>query len=110
MNIPIRDIKPNYLMVDWSFVFAIILAVLLIIGLLFLIIKFLKRDKTKNVLKNLNLEDSKFVAYNFEKLAKKYENELYKTIVKRLQDYKYVPPKPLDEELKNDIKRFINEL
>ncbi len=110
MNIPIRDIKPNVEMVDWSYIGFILLLVAVGILILFLIFKFLKRDKNRKILKNMDLEDSKFVAYNFEKLAKKYENELYRSIVERLKDYKYVPKKPLDEELKRDIKRFIDAI
>ena len=119
MNLPLRDIKPNVLIIDyewWAFIaFLVILTILLI----FFIYRFLKNRKKENkaliILKNLDFTDSKKTAYEFSRYAREFINEKNKDqfdeIVKKLNRFKYKPDvPPIDKDLENEIKNFIRNI
>ncbi len=117
MNLPLRDIKPNVTIIDyqwWGFIFLVFILALMII---YLIYKFFKKQKDENlqILKNLDFNDSKKVAYTFSKLARNYINEknkdLFEEIEKELIQYKYKPSVPkINKNTKEKIKKFLRTI
>ncbi len=111
----LRDIKPNEQIIDYQFYIFIALIVLFVIGIVFLIVRFLKKKKQNPYLiklKNLDFNDSKKTAYEFCKYAKVFiteENEqLYNELYKDLEKYKYKKVVDnLSEEVIIKIKNFI---
>ncbi|OPX27039.1 MAG: hypothetical protein B1H07_02780 [Campylobacteraceae bacterium 4484_166] len=118
----LKDIKDfKYFEIDWSFYLIYLLAIIAFLSF-FLYLKYKKKQKltTKqkaiNYLKALdfNLLSDKEIVYNFtiySKIALKDEFEKRRTqLVEQTQRYKYQKnPPPLDETIKTEIKRYINE-
>jgi hypothetical protein len=112
--IPIKDIKPNVEIIDFSFylfILGIIIAILLAAVILFFIFR-KKENKNLLILKNIDFKNPKKTAYTFSKYAPYFVNEknkeLFEEINKELIHYKYKPSVPqMDEELKQKIKMFI---
>lgn len=111
----LRDIKPNLAVPDplfWSLMG--ILMVVLIAILVFLMFKFIKKDKTKLTLKNLDLTKSKSASY----IITKYSPNLIKTkeqmakfqaILEILEPYKYQKTSPnFSKDDEDKIKEFLN--
>ncbi|NPA11942.1 MAG: hypothetical protein GXO62_06840 [Epsilonproteobacteria bacterium] len=120
MTPPIKDIKPNIQLVDYDFfIFLGFLsaAAVLIIYTAYIFYKKKIKPKKERIqrLKSISLNDPKFLAYNFRHLSYEFVNEknkdLFEEITNELEKYKYIPsPPPLNDKLKNNIKKFIKGL
>jgi amino acid permease len=119
MNLPLKDIKPNVIIIDYEWWAFIGILTLLVVLTLFFIYKALKTKKQENIslkkLKELNFNDSKKVAYEFSKYAREFVNEsnqeTFKKIEKKLTQYKYKPTvPPIDKDLEKEIKDFIRNI
>ncbi len=112
--IPIKDIKPNIEIIDFSFylfILGIIIAFLTTAAIIFFIFK-KKKNKNLLILKNIDFKNPKKTAYTFSKYAPYFINEknkeLFEEINKELFNYKYKPSVPqMNEELQEKIKTFI---
>jgi len=117
MNLPLKDIKPNTVIIDYEwYIFLSVIGILLILLILIGYKFFIKRKDNKKLmlekLKNLPLEDSKKTAYTFCKIARNFLNEnnkkLFLEIEKELEIYKYRPQvPPLDKKTIEKISEFI---
>ncbi|MEO1924062.1 MAG: hypothetical protein ABGX25_06070 [Nautiliaceae bacterium] len=122
MNLPLRDIKPNAVLIDWQWYLFLSFAFLIIVLLLVIGYKLYKNKKRENhkktilkKLQNLPFEDAKKTAYEFTALGRIFVNEenekLFEEIEKELEKYKYKPlVPPLDENTKEKIEEFIRTI
>ncbi len=121
MNLPLKDIKPNVVIIDWQWYMFLVFITAIFIFLIFLGYKLYsnrKKDYKKALIKkltNLPFEDAKKTAYEFTTLGRMFVNEenekLFEEIEKELEKYKYRPQvPPLDKEIKEKIEKFIRTL
>jgi len=116
--IPIKDIKPNVVLIDYEWYAFLSFVVIVILAMTFLGYKLYKNRKPNykkmliKKLKELNYNNPKEVAYSFEPLAKNLINEsnikLFEKIQKKLIAYKYKPNvPPISKDIIDDINEFI---
>ena len=112
-GLKLKPIKPDILIPEHHYIFWIIGLVILILSviLIYYLNKYIKIKREKKELFALINEPKKF-AYEFTKKAKKYKTkkneELLKTILKELENYKYKKKvKEIDKNTKKLIKQFL---
>jgi ATP-dependent Zn protease len=119
LDIPLHDIKPLVEVPDNSFVLfvlLIIVALILFLGLAYLLFVYFRRRKKTNhrkealqALKNVDFKDAKHTAYAITKHGLVFANdaprnkEVYENLVNRLSPYKY---KKVVEEIDNECRSY----
>ena len=120
-DIPLHDIKPLIEVQEYSLYYLIVMstiALLIFVGLLYLVMKWLKRRNAFNIrkehyklLNTIDFQDAKRSAYDVTYYGATFKDdsprhtEMYKNLTQRLEQYKY--KKDVDE-MEDEVKAYIN--
>jgi len=124
LEIPIHDIKPLIEIQEYSFIYLIILTVvvsLLLMGIGYLLYIYLKNKNKFNIraehyklLKAISLDDAKKSAYDITLYGMTFEDDSlrhkqnYEALVDTLETYKYKKDvEKFDEDVKRQFERYL---
>ena len=122
-NIPLHDIKPLLEVQEYSFYYLvaiILVAILLVVGVLYLLYRWFQKRDTFNIrkehfnaLNSLDFKDSKKSAYLITLYATTFKDdsprhlEMYTNLVGRLEEFKYKKEvQPFDAEVLGYIELY----